>query len=243
MQPNGSWVFGLPVDPGDVNISANATEGTTVYDFAGQANIPEGIVRVHASSSGYNTATLDIPVISRDATDVTGYRVLLTAPGANAWKGIAKKAVTVEVVRADRIAYPWTEFSSIAVSLRDTLLQEVAIYTLTASGFNTATGDLTFSRARAENTVSPDPAFGKNADANEITYNAGSDKLIFKFQTKAALGGGGAALGDIDDAHDREPEDADGQRTAVYAVVTFNVGGTAVGTLNNKEPGKDYQYL
>ena len=26
-----------------------------------------------------------------------------------------KKAVTVEVVRADRIAYPWTEFSSIAV--------------------------------------------------------------------------------------------------------------------------------
>jgi len=187
MTPDGNWAASFRSDPNNVTISANATEGTTVYSFAGNANIPEGIVRMHASINGYNSATLDIPVISRDATDVTGYRVLLTAPGANAWKGIAKKAVTVEVVRADRIAYPWTEFSSIAVSLADTLVTDgatppnpILIYTLTASGFTTATGDLTFSRARAENTVSPDPAFGKNADANEITYDVGADKLIFK---------------------------------------------------------------
>ena len=184
-----------------VTISGDDKTGTTTVTVP--ANSDAGNVKVVANAVGYVNDEINIPVIARDANDVAGYRVLLTAPGANAWKGIAKKAVTVEVVRADRIAYPWTEFSSIAVSLRDTLLQDVAIYTLTASGFTTATGDLTFSRARAENTVSPDPAFGKNADANEITYNAGSDKLIFKFQTKAALGGSGEVLGDIDDAHDR----------------------------------------
>ena len=225
----------------NVDIGGDDKTGTTTVTVP--AGSDAGDVNVVAIAVGYERAEINIPVIERDANDVAGYRVLLTAPGANAWKGIAKKAVTVEVVRADRIAYPWTEFSSIEVSLADTLVNDtatppnpIAIYTLTASGFNKATGDLTFSRARAENTISPDPAFGKNADANEITYDEGADKLIFKFQTKAV--GTTGVLGDIPADHDRNAEDDAGQRTAVYAFVTFNAGGEAVGTLNNRSSAK-----
>ena len=227
----------------DVTISGTAKTGTTTVPVP--VTTTAGNVKVEAVAVGYEGASINIPVIERDASDVAGYRVLLTAPAANAWVGVKKKAVTIEVVRADRIAYPWTEFSSIAVSLADTLVTDgasppapILIYTLTASGFNRATGDLTFRRARSENTVSPDPAFGKNADANEITYNEANDKLIFKFQTKAAVGGSGAALGEIPATSDRTDEDVAGQRTAVYATVTFNVGGTAVGTINNRSQKK-----
>lgn len=222
-----------------VSIENAETSGTT--DVAVPASSTVGEFKVMAIAVGYEAGEISIPVIERDADDVTGYRVLLTAPGANAWKGIAKRAVTVEVVRADRIAYPWTEFSSIAVSLADTLVTDgatppnpIAIYTLTASGFSKSNGELTFSRARAENTVTPAPAFGNNADANEITYDEGADKLIFKFQTKAATGGSGEPLGDIPDANDRNDEDEAGQRTAIYAYATFSTGGTAVATLSNR---------
>ena len=224
---------------GAVTITGSAKNGTTTVTVPAGSAI--GNVNVVANAVDYTNGEISIPVIGRDASDVTGYRVLLTAPGNNVWAGKGKKKVTVEVVRADEEAYPWTEFSSIAVSLRDTLLADTAIYTLTASGFNTATGDLTFGRARVENGVTPDPAFGKNADANEITYNEGADKLIFKFEIKTVtVANAVARLGDIPDTgpgSDRNGEDAAGQRTAVYAHVIFNVGETAL-TLNNRSQKK-----
>ena len=232
-----------------VTIAGDDKSGETTVTVP--ANSVAGVVKVVASSVGYVDGEISIPVIERDANDVAGYRVLLTAPAANAWKGIGKKAVTVEVVRADKIAYSWTEFSSISVALVDTLVTynhdnngttpEVPfpIYTLTASGFSKATGDLAFSRARLEYGATT-ATFGKNADANEITYNENADKLIFKFQTKAVTST------NVDDrlgtfptgSDDRADEQAAGQRTAIYALVTFNNGGVVAGTLNNRSQKK-----
>ena len=227
---------------GTGNLADIATDETsTSGDLTGVTVTAAGTVTVTASADNYESAKIEISIITRDAEDVAGYRVLLTAPGENAWKGIAKKAVTVEVVRADRTAYPWTEFSSIAVSLADTLVNNndgapMAIYTLTASEFTIKNGALVFYRARAD-----DPDFGKNAEANEITYNKSADKLIFKFQTKELAGGGGTGtiLGAIDTDHDRAGEDVRSQRTAVYAIASFEgAADQTLKTLNSRSTTK-----
>ena len=233
---------GITGNGGDATLAPIATDETsTSGDLTGVTVSAAGTVTVTASADNYQSATIEISIITRDAADVAGYRVLLTAPGENAWKGIVKKAVTVEVVRADRTAYPWAEFSSIAVSLADTLVTDsdddpMAIYTLTASEFTIKDGSLVFNRARMDGDT--DVAFGKNADANEITYNKSADKLIFKFQTKALADGGGPGtiLGDIPDEHDRAGEDDRSQRTAVYAIAAFE--GAADQTLSSRSTTK-----
>ena len=240
-------VDGTPItlsnDDASKNIVGSAKTITTTVSVPSSI---AGVVKVVAKAVDYTDGTISIPVIERDANDATGYRVLLTNPANNAWVGVGDRKVTVEVVRADRIAYPWTEFSSIAVSLADTLvkagdpLSPVLIYTLTASSFSKANGDLTFSRERKDgSTVDTDATFGGNKK-NDISYNEGADKLTFKFRLNALADGGGSGtvLGDILDNNDRAGEDAESQRTAIYAVVTFKRGATTVATLNNRSNKK-----
>ena len=80
---------------------------------------PKALLELHASLTGYNTATLDIPVIARSAGDAEGFRVVIAEPGNEDWVGIDGE-VEVHVMRVSRHAYDWTSFTSIAVSLRDT---------------------------------------------------------------------------------------------------------------------------
>ena len=67
-------------------------------------------------------ATKEIPVGTRTAGDVKGFRVVITGPGAaNAWVAVGNNKVTVQVRRVEGIAFPWTNFTNIKVSLRDTV--------------------------------------------------------------------------------------------------------------------------
>ena len=79
----------------------------------------EGTVTVTASATNYTPGTVTVPIISRTASDVEGYRVTMLA-GDGAWLGFGAKKVKVEVTRVNNIAYPWTRFGSLVVALRDT---------------------------------------------------------------------------------------------------------------------------
>ena len=105
-------------DPATVAPKGNRTAKLNIPGNEANAG---GTVTVTASADAYVMATKEIPVGTRTAGDVKGYRVVITAPAAaNAWVAVGNKKVTVQVRRVEGIAFPWTNFTNIKVSLRDT---------------------------------------------------------------------------------------------------------------------------
>jgi hypothetical protein len=106
----------------------------------------EGDVTLTASAARYESAMIVIPVVSRTAKDVEGFRVTIDSQADGALIGFGKKQVKVHVTRLNSVAYPWTRFQSLRVALRDTISDVTAagaavdgapgdIYSLTATNF------------------------------------------------------------------------------------------------------------
>ena len=76
------------------------------------------IVRVTGSAAQYVSAKKDIAVIDRVASTVQGFRVVMTGADEQ-WFGVKAKNVIVNLLRHRDIAFPWEQFESIEVVLRD----------------------------------------------------------------------------------------------------------------------------
>ena len=160
-------------------------KGTGPLELDANQDDAAGAVSVTVSAPDYTSADARIPVISRTAEDVEGFRVTLMTPGASgAWagvKGSGKQFVRFNVTRLNRTqSYPWTTFQSVAVSLRDTSTGIHNIMTLTADNLTNQNGEIVSTRLVANSLQSG--AATATAGDYKITYNEPTDKLTFEFK-------------------------------------------------------------
>ncbi len=114
-----------------------------------------GTITVTASAENYVSGTRTIPIRARGALDIAGYRAVLVKPAANGWAPVGNDKVIVDLKRVGSVAYPWSDFTSIKVSVRDTAHNSYEIDAVTARNFNLEDGGtLTFeepgSRSRGD---------------------------------------------------------------------------------------------
>ena len=238
-------------------IERETTDNPPKPNKKGSATLPlpsdndaEGTVEVKASAVDYNSATLTIPIITRDANDAEGFRVTI-APADGAWLGFGGKKVKVHVTRLDNTkSYPWTTFRSVAVSLRDTALSAHKFITVTANDLANRDGDIVFRKTQVDNNPNstPDPAANNNA----IAYSLSDDRLTFSIEldeltATTAPGVLGLLLGESsdgtknNDAESHHPQagiTAKGQRMGVYATATFRVDDNTTFDLDSKDTKK-----
>ena len=208
--------------PTAATIEGDETEAeATLAVPAAQASV--GTIRLVAGAAGYRSSMIEIPVINRDAADVQGFRVVIASPGDKQWAGIGDE-VEVHVMRVSRHAYDWTQFTSIAVSLRDTT---------EASG---GTPDYTDLSALVD--ASNDPIMGGTVtvtnfnaasdgtietNSEDVTYDRAMDKFVFKLKMAE---------------DDKDPPSspaatatvANAMYKGVYAVATFAAASITAGT-------------
>ena len=115
-------------DPALSPPNGNAKATLTVpADVATQQDAGENPIKVTAMADKYVTGTKTIPIIVRRASDVRGFRVVVTSHNDGAWVKVGNKIVKVQVRRVKGIAYPWTDLESIRVSLLDTTYTTQAV--------------------------------------------------------------------------------------------------------------------
>lgn len=191
---------------------AHRGSATLTVDAGSTAGV---VATVTGMADGYSAGTRAISALSRDAQDIAGYRVLITKPGAGAWTGVGNKKVIVEIARLGGIAYPWTAFGSIRVSLYDTAkiggIETEVADALTASNINDDNGAITFT---------------KSGTKGKISYVSATDRLKFELQISNANTPRGNP--------DSNPE---GQYMGVYAAAEFAISGTTT-TLTNRQTDK-----
>ncbi len=156
-----------------------------------------GNITVTASADMYETGTRAIPIRARGALDVAGYRAVIAKPTGTAWANVGNDKIFVDVTRHGNVAYPWADFGSIKVSVRDTAHASHEIEQVTASGFNLEdNGAVTF-----EEPGSP--------SRGDVIWR-GNDTIRFEIRIRA---------------HDasRDPV-ANGQYLGAYAHVEFTSG-------------------
>lgn len=238
-----------------IEIVGTAKDGTTTLTLDTTNAAEPGTVEVTASANNYRSDDISIPIISRTADDVEGFRVVIAAPGDGAWVGSGAKKVKVDVIRIDKTqSYPWTAFQSLAVSLRDTALNTRDIITVTVGSFADADGDIVFTKAVSAESGGTAPV----ANNSVIAYDEPSDKLTFQIElvktdnvdaspptapatVLGVLTGEDATTGEADtspdDNHPQAGLTAKGQRMGVYASAVFTVG-TNTYRLNSNDAKK-----
>lgn len=256
--------------PATITINA-ATIAEDAKEATATATLPvgdavEGVLNVTATAVGYESAMIKLPIISRDAEDVEGFRVTIAKPADGAWVGQGNKKVHVHVTRVNNTqSFPWMSFSSLAITLRDTAVSDHNIISVVANNFSNQSGNISFNKTVFGSGV--DPATGtaltettdgvNPADAaNKISYVQADDKFIFEIQlpntTPAAVdvttvlstltgeetGDGTATDPAPDDAHPQAGLTAKAQRMGVYAVATFTPPGAPRGVLNSNDVKK-----
>ena len=253
----------LPTVTNDAGVASANKKATGPLVLDTDQDDAAGAVSVTVSAPDYTSADARIPVISRTAEDVEGFRVTLMTPGASgAWAGAkasSKQFVRFNVTRLNRTqSYPWTTFQSVAVSLRDTSTGIHNIMTLTAGNLTNQNGEIVSTKSVA-NSGETDAATATLGDY-KITYNEPTDKLTFEFKlpkvtaedvvpTLGTVGGerettaGDDLAGSIDDPnaednHPRAGDTAKGQRVGVYAHVTFSDVNGVVGSINSRDEEK-----
>lgn len=187
---------------------AHRGSATLTVDAGSTAGV---VATVTGMADGYSAGTRAISALSRDAQDIAGYRVLITKPGSGAWTGVGDKKVIVEIVRLGGIAYPWTAFGSIRVSLRDTATAHDGLEVadaLTASNINDDNGAITFT---------------KSGTKGKISYVSATDRLKFELQ----ISNNNVPRGNPD-------SNPTGQYMGVYAAAEFAISGTTT-TLTNRQ--------
>ena len=195
--------------------NANGVRGkaTLTVDGGSAAGV---VAKVTATADEYTAATRTISAFSRDAQDVSGYRVLVNK--SNQWVGVGDKKVIVEIVRIDELALPWTAFGSITVSLFDTTtvrndveVGETKVSTsIWASDINEDDGVIS---------IKPN-GHGVTGSKGAIAYVAATDRLKFTVGIPTGVGPGPS-----------------GQYLGVYAAADFVLSGTTT-RLTNRQSDK-----
>ena len=168
-------------------------------------------ITVTASADMYDSGSRVITVLGRGGLDIQGYRAVLVKPAANGWANVNNHQVEVDVMRVGSVAYSWSQFESIKVSVRDTAHDNTAtpheIDAVTASNFNI--GD--------DGTVTFDEA-GSRGD---VVWK-GNDTIRFRIKINAR--------------GSRDPA-ADGHYLGAYAHVEF-VSGSTTQSFTNRDSDK-----
>ncbi|MXZ11211.1 MAG: T9SS type A sorting domain-containing protein [Gemmatimonadetes bacterium] len=121
---------------------------------AGEASAT-GSTTITGTASMYDSGSRTISIRDRDAVDIVGYRAVIVKPTGTNWARDVNHAVEVDVIRVGNFAYPWTDFQSIKVSLRDTTTAHATheIDQVTASDFNNEDGTITFTESGSRGDV------------------------------------------------------------------------------------------
>ncbi len=173
--------------------------GKVVLSLAADDVDAAGEITVTASAAMYETGTRTIPIRARGALDVAGYRAVIARPTGTAWANIGNDKILVDVTRHGNVAYPWGDFESIKVSVRDTAHADFELETVTASGFNREdNGAVTFQ----------EPASTSRGD---VIWR-GNDLIRFEIRIRAHS------------AYSSQDRAANGQYLGAYAHVEFTSG-------------------
>ena len=134
-------------------------------------------ITVTASADLYDSGSRVISIRDRDAIDVQGYRLALVKPAAGGWANENNDQVIVDLIRVGSVAYPWTDFDNIKVSVRDTAHDNSAspfeINQVTASNFN-----------REDNGAI---TFDESGDRGDVIWR-GNDTIRFEIRIKRCAG-------------------------------------------------------
>ncbi len=169
-------------------------------------------ITVTASADMYNAGSRVIIVTNRGGLDFQGYRAVLSKPAANGWAIVANNQVFVDVMRVGSVAYPWSQFGSIKVSVRDTAHDNSdtphEIDAVTASNFN----------VNDDGTVT----FDESGSRGDVKWQ-GNDTIRFQIKINAHGSGDPAS---------------DGQYLGAYAHIEFASGSidTAFTNLDSDKP-------
>ncbi|MYD61311.1 MAG: T9SS type A sorting domain-containing protein [Gemmatimonadetes bacterium] len=157
------------VDHDPATRKADGTAKVNLTLTEGEVNAG-GTITVTASANMYDSGTRAIPIRVRDGVDVQGYRVVVVKPAAaGGWAIDANHQVEVDVMRVGSVAYPWTDFESIKVSVRDTAHAGHEINAVTAADFNNENGTITFT---------------ESGDRGDVVWK-GNDTIRFRIQIHA----------------------------------------------------------
>ena len=181
------------------------------------------------------TATITIVDTQADLTDnakdASGFRVTIAAPGSGKWAKVGKNQVKVQVHRRAGLASDWGNYQSIQVELFNESVDHqhssdgvrtkdaTPFYRLTV-GEATELGSLVLARMKTDTlTVTSSKSVGKDTD-NIIAYTRRTrtgkyDMMEFRFNIPE--------------------EDGEANLLKAYAVVTFFVSNSAVGSIENRD--------
>ena len=192
-------------DPATRRADGNATVNLSLD--AADVNAA-GEITVTASADMYETGTRAIPIRARGALDVAGYRAVIAKPTGTAWANIGNDKIFVDVTRHGNVAYPWVDFESIKVSVRDTA-HAFELEQVTATGFNREdNGAVTFVHPSS-------PSLG------DVLWR-GNDTIRFEIKIRAHSA---YPVGQATDP-DNEKRAPNGQYLGAYGRVEFSSGGT-----------------
>ena len=208
------------------------TAGTTTLSFTADEVNEGGTVNVTASAEMYESGTDAIPIRDRDGADVQGYRLVLVKPAEGGWANDGNDQVIVDVIRVGNVAYPWTDFQSIKVSVRDTAHDNSdpahEIDWVMASNFNLEdNGAVTFDEVHTGNS------------RGDVIWR-GNNTIRFEIQIHHCNGGSGNNAGGARDAGEcgsAEPS-SNGQYLGAYVTAEFSVGSGTPSSLSNRDSDK-----
>ena len=168
-------------------------------------------ITVTASADMYNAGSRVITVTNRGGLDIQGYRAVLVKPAENGWAIDANNQVIVDVMRVGSVAYPWSQFERIKVSVRDTAHDNSdtphEINTVIAENFN----------LEDNGTVT----FDESGDRGDVIWR-GNDTIRFQIQIHR---------------HNADDPAAAGQYLGAYAHVEF-ISGSITRSLTNRDSDK-----
>ena len=169
-------------------------------------------ITVTASADMYNAGSRVVTVADRGGLDIQGYRAVLSKPAAGKWAIVGNNQVFVDVMRVGSVAYPWSQFERIRVSVRDTAHD------------NTAGSEHEINAVIAENFNLEDNGtvtFDESGDRGDVKW-LGNDTI--RFQIKIL-------------ARNADDPAADGQYLGAYAHVKF-ISGSIEESLTNMDSDK-----
>ena len=181
---------------------------TVVLSLAAGDVDAAGEITVTASAPMYETGSRAIPIRARGALDIAGYRAVIVAPTGTNWANVGNDKIKVDVTRHGNVAYPWGDFGSIKVSVRDTAHAGFELEQMTASGFNREdNGAVTFSEPTTNTAPAGLNSRGKTSRGDIIWR--GNDTIRFEIRINA---------------HTNADPAANGQYLGAYAHVEFTSG-------------------
>ena len=149
--------------------------------FAGLGAIAS--VRITGTAAQYVSAEKDIAVIDRVASTVQGIRVVMTGADEK-WYGVKAKIVVVNLLRHRDIAFPWEQFESIEVVLRDSAdvadalaaaaQADISLQNIASVTVSNMVGDLSFSTS-----FLPSDVYDHDNNVNNVGKKSSASEAVF----------------------------------------------------------------